>query len=387
MQKIIALAITAAMLLSACTFQTSAEVEKKNELEDINMTYYMPMEESPHEGTWLIWPHQYTYGIAYQKELESIWVQMVEALHTGERVHIVAYDQMLQEQIKQLLADVAVDMKQVDFVLAESDDVWVRDTGPIFVVDDSNKLVIADFGFDGWGKKAPYKNDDRIPGSVGIVKNIPTIDIASFVLEGGGIELDGNGTLMATLSCVVSKNRNSHMTVTQAEAYLAKYLGIRNFIWLEGVTDEDITDGHIDAMARFLDNDRILTVSENEFAQLYENINMDDYRKLLNAKNANGKPYALIELPLTKEIVDGADCYGSYLNYYIGNKVVLVPIYEDENDSIALQIIAELYPERKIVPIVVNNLFQYGGMLHCVTQQQPKQLDESVLQAIKEQFF
>lgn len=152
---------------------------------------------------------------------------------------------------------------------------------------------------------------------------------------------------------------------------MSKYLGVTNFIWLEGVTDEDITDAHIDGMARFLDDRTILTVSEADFAELYESISMDDYRTIQNAKNANGQPYEIVELSLTNKNVTGLDYKGSYLNYYIGNAVVLVPIYDDENDDVALEIIAELYPEREIVPIEVNSLFQYGGMIHCVTQQQP----------------
>lgn len=336
------------------------------------MTYHMPAEDLPHEGTWLIWPHRYTYGVEYQRELEDIWVQMAGALHTDERVHIIAYSKEEQVHIERLLTDAAVDMKQIDFLITKSDDVWVRDTGPIFLLDGNNKMVIADFGFDGWGKKVSYENDDKIPKEVGKQNDIHTIDISSFILEGGAVEVDGNGTLMGTLSSIVSKNRNSGLTVKQAEEYLSNYLGIRNFIWLEGVTDEDITDAHIDGMARFLNSQTILTVSQHDFSKLYDNIHMDDYTKLQEARNVDGKPYNIVELPLTKEIVEGADCYGSYLNYYIGNRVVLVPIYEDENDEVAIQMIQELYPNREIVPIVVNNLFQYGGMIHCVTQQQPR---------------
>lgn len=355
MKKRIAIAMIAAALLTACT----------------PMTYTMPAEDLPHEGTWLTWPHPHTYGADYQTEIEHIWVQMVQALHTGERVHIIAYDKAAKSRISQLLADSAIDMTQVDFVIAKSDDVWTRDTGPMFVFDEDGQPAIADFGFDGWGEKTPYKWDNQIPLAAGKQKSLPTISIPGFVLEGGAVEVDGNGTLMAALSSVVSKNRNNGVSISQAEAYLSKYLGVRNFIWLEGVTDEDITDAHIDGTARFLNDQTILTVSEHDFATLYESIPMTDYERLKNARNAEGKPYKIIELPLTKNIVEGADCYGSYLNYYIGNQVVLVPVYEDEHDTIALRIIAELYPGREIIPIVVNDLFQYGGMLHCVTQQQP----------------
>lgn len=371
MNRILAICMVAALLLTACAAPANTEAGEPKE--ESKMTYTMPAEDLPHEGTWLTWPHRYTYGIEYQQEVEHIWVQMVDTLHIGERVHIVAYDKTEQARIKKLLADSAVDLTQIDFVLAKSDDVWARDTGPMFVFDENGGLVIANFAFDGWGEKVPYENDDQIPAAVAEQKNFPTVAIPGFVLEGGAVELDGNGTLMAAKSSVVSKNRNSDFSVRQAEEYLSRYLGIRNFIWLEGVTDEDITDAHIDGTARFLDDSTILTVSKSDFAKLYENINMDDYAKMQSARNAAGKPYEIIELPLTKEIVEGADCYGSYLNYYIGNEVVLVPVYDDENDVLALETIAELYPTREVVPIVVNDLFQYGGMLHCVTQQQPHQ--------------
>lgn len=336
------------------------------------MIYHMPSEGLTHEGTWLIWPHKYTYGVEYQHEIEPIWIQMVEAIHKGEKVHIIAFDKAEQIRIRNLLDDTNIDMKQIDFLIAKSDDVWSRDTGPIFVLDADKNLAIINFGFDGWGKKAPFENDNKIPQEVGLQKSIPTIDLSSFVLEGGAIEVDGSGTLMATLSSVVSKNRNRECTVLQSQEYLSKYLGISNFIWLEGAIGEDITDGHIDGIARFLNSETIITVSKKDFEKLYETININDYIKLKNSKNVDGKSYKIIELPLTKEIVDDADCYGSYLNYYIANKIILFPIYKDENDHIALKIISDLYQDREVVPIVVNELFKYGGMLHCVTQQQPK---------------
>lgn len=164
---------------------------------------------------------------------------------------------------------------------------------------------------------------------------------------------------MATLSSVVSKNRNKNLTVKEVEEYIKKYLGVTNFIWLKGVTDEDITDAHIDGMARFYNENTILTVSKKDFRELYDGIDMNDYKKIQSSKNSKGEPYKIIEIPLTKKNVVGLDYKGSYLNYYIGN------------DKVAIKIISDLYPKKKIIPIVVNNLFQYGGMIHCVTQQQP----------------
>ncbi len=335
--------------------------------------YHFPSEDSEHEGTWLTWPHHYTYGVEYREEIENIWLEMVCALHSSENIHIVAYDKTEQARITKLLEMENVDMNHVDFVIAKSDDVWIRDTGPMFVWNRDAKLAIADFAFDGWGGKTPYQNDDAIVRVIAAAKNFPILSILDFVLEGGSVELDGSGTAMLCKSSVISESRNPKMSTADAEEYLTKYLGATNFIWLEGVVGEDITDAHIDGMARFVDDETILTVPETDFFDLYEGIAPSDYDALLNAKNARGEPYTVVELPLTAKNVKGLDYKGSYLNYYIGNEVVLLPIYGDQNDAAAIEILSELYAEREIVPINVTALYQYGGMLHCVTQQQPKE--------------
>lgn len=185
------------------------------------------------------------------------------------------------------------------------------------------------------------------------------------------MELDGYGTALLCKSSVVGKSRNWGKSTTEAEALLTKYFGVRHFIWLEGVSGEDITDGHIDGTARFLNENTILTVSKQEFFELYEGALESDYEALRSAKNADGVPYKIVELPLTAKDVEHAGGKGSYLNYYVGNKVVLLPVYWDANDKTAIQIMQELYADREIVPIDVTALFRYGGMLHCVTQQQP----------------
>lgn len=137
------------------------------------MNYTMPSEDLLHEGTWLTWPHKYTYGIEYQNEIESIWVQMIQFLHVGENVHIISYNEKEQIRIENLLRNNDIDINKIDFVIAKSDDIWIRDTGPIFVFDKTNKLVIADFGFDGWGKKVAYNKDNVIPIEVSKSKKFP----------------------------------------------------------------------------------------------------------------------------------------------------------------------------------------------------------------------
>lgn len=165
----------------------------------------------------------------------------------------------------------------------------------------------------------PYTKDNQIPQSVAEQKNIPIIDASDLVMEGGSMEISADGTLMATKSSVVSNNRNASLTQTQVEDLLKKYLGVNRFIWLDGVLDEDITDAHIDGFARFLDKDTILTVPEDDFYDLFEGISEKDYDLLHSKTNANGNPYQIIEILLTKNNVRGLDYKGSYLNYYVGN--------------------------------------------------------------------
>lgn len=337
----------------------------------MNLEFIAPFECYLHEGTWLIWPHAYTYGIRYRKAIEPVWIAMVKALSPGERVHIIAYNQKEEQRIMQLLQREEINWKQLDFVIAASDDVWVRDTGPLFVYDQSGMPVIVDFAFDGWGKKAPYHLDNAIPETIAKAKGIPIIKVPSFVLEGGAVELDGAGTMMASKSSILSKNRNAELTLAQVETYVNTYLGVRHVIWLQGVLDEDITDAHIDGTARFYDDQHILTVSKQDFLALYEDMPAVDYDTLSSAHNAMGIPYQLIEVPMTANKVKGVGIKGSYLNYYVGNEVVLLPVYGDANDQAAYQLFARLFTDKKIIPIDVCALYRYGGMLHCVTQQQP----------------
>ncbi len=333
--------------------------------------YFYPAEEKPHEGTWLIWPHRYSYGKEYQNALEGIWLEMVLALSPGENIHIIAYNSEEETRIKQLLTAEKADMRKIDFLIAQTDDVWVRDTGPLFVYGMDKQLHIAGFGFDGWGGKAPYRQDASLAKTIAASKGFPLLPLSGFVLEGGAVEVDGEGTAMLCKSSVVSQNRNTNASIRQAEEYLARYFGIKNFIWLEGVLGEDITDAHIDGSARLVSAEILLTLSKPDFMNLYAGVAPADYDALLSARNAAGIPYKIVTLPMTEKNVPGLDYKGSYLNYYVGNRVVLLPIYGDLNDKLAEEILAGLYPGRTIVPIDVTELYSYGGMLHCITQQQP----------------
>ena len=258
------------LLMTGCT--------EKLEIDDPS-TYFFPGEDVTHEGTWLTWPHKYadkqTYyfgeegidGDVYVEMLEPIWIEMTKALHTGETVHIIVYNEEEQARVGNILKENEVDLEKIDFVIMETDDVWMRDTGPIFTIKDEKELVIANFIFDGYGNAiapAYYAKDAQIAASIASLKGFECIDI-DMALEGGSVEVDGKGTLIAAKSSVVGSERNTGMKVKEVEEYLKKYYGVTNIIWIEGLKNEDVTDGHIDACVKFAEGNKLVTLPHDDF--------------------------------------------------------------------------------------------------------------------------
>lgn len=378
------------LLMGACTSHEGDKVD------DNVVNYTFPGEWEEHEGTWLIWPHN--NGIIapeYVDMIDDIWVTMTKALHTGERVHIVAYDDDERACITTLLEAAGVDMSQVDFVLAETDQFWARDCGPMFAFDSEGKPAILDWGYNGYGRidkfgpdvpeellwELPefareeylenYVKDDVLAQNIATAIGVGCVNLGGFILEGGAIENDGCGTIITTESCILNENRNPGITREDAEEYFEKYLGATNVIWLEGSPDEDITDGHIDGLVRFADASTIVTMTEEDYYETYDYTPEGDYEKVVNGKNAKGQKYRIVTLPITAEEVEWLGWRANYLNYYAGNDVVLVPVYEDVMDAEALRILGELYPGKEIIPVNGGILAVIGGGIHCVTQQQP----------------
>jgi len=369
------------MLFTVLLALDKTEEQKPYEVETL---YTMPEESERHEGTWLQWPHHYQFGRAYRNSLDPTWVAMTKALVSSEKVHIIAYNKKEKNRIIRLLRLASVPLSNIDFKIYKTDDVWVRDNGPIYTRDKNGKLVIQDWGFNGWGRKIDqdsgipiqFSNCNAIPAKIAKDQARKLVDLnAKMINEGGSVEIDGNGTLIACKSSILNKNRNPNMTQAQAEQIFKKYLGVTHFIWLDGQAGLELTDQHIDGFVRFGNASTIVTMKEEDL--LGFEIKKSDIDKLYAAKNKNGVAYNFVTLPLTQNTVKdtkGKDLgyKGSYVNYYIANNKVLVPNYNDPKDAIANQIIQTLYPQRKVVGIDVRNLYKNGGMVHCVTQQQPE---------------
>lgn len=337
--------------------------------------YTLPPKDGPHASTWLQWPHQHQYGMLYRDDLDPTWVELTRQLVASEEVDIIVYDATEADRVTGLLNDASVDMARVRLHEMRTDDFWVRDNGPVFALDSTGRLVVVDFGFNGWGGKADFAQCDAIPQRIAQLQGRPRVDLNDVLInEGGSIELDGHGALMACKSSILNANRNPGMTQDEVERIFTTYLGATHFIWLDGQPGIDITDQHIDGFARFAAPNTIVTMSPADL--MAYDVLPSDVDKLYAARNGDGVPYDFVTLPLTQNDVVttyGLDLGypGSYCNYYVANTVVLVPTYADPNDAVALDILRTVYPGRTVVGIDFRNAYAEGGMTHCVTMQEP----------------
>ncbi len=345
--------------------------------------FYMPAEWEPHEGTWLQWPQDKVYQ-GYELKLERIWLNMVEALHEHENAHLIVNSERQQDHITAQRQYHNIGLKNIDFFIIPTNDVWARDNGPIFVVNDDGETAITDWVFNGWGNRFPFDLDDKVPSLIGEQIDTPVFKVP-MVLEAGGVEVNGKGTFMATRSSIIDSFRNPGMSQEEIEKTLSKYLGVNNFIWLTGAgrgeCDKwgDETDSHIDIVARFSDESTVLYNATNNLSDPRTKMLAKSYEELKAARTESGKPLTLVPLPLpevhiTSKMTDwrkGTLADGAYSNYLVANKVVLVPVYGHANDERGLKIIGEHFPGREIIGIEVVALVEHGGAIGCVTQPQP----------------
>lgn len=363
------------LVIVTTTLNACSKDKDKDTTATTAILYTFPEESELHEGTWLQWPHQYQYGLDFRNALDPTWVELTKVLVTSENVHIIAYNQTEKNRISNLLTNASVDLSRVDFKIYPNDDFWIRDNGPIYVHDKEGNLVIQDWGFNGWGNKAEFENCNTIPAKIGQDQNRTVVDLnAVMINEGGSVELDGKGTLMACKSSILNNNRNPGMTQEEAEGIFTKYLGVTNFVWLDGQAGLEITDQHIDGFARFGNSNTIVTMESADLLDF--DVLPSDIDKLFDAKNKDGESYNFLKLPLTQNNVvtsygQNLGYKGSYCNYYIANTKVIVPTYNDPNDDVALQILQTIYPNRTVVGIDFRDVYVNGGMIHCITQQQP----------------
>ncbi len=327
----------------------------------------MPAEWERHKATWLSWPKDpATFPPEIIESVENSYVKMIRTLTEGEKVNLLIDDEETKEKVSSLL----VDMTNVNYYTIKSCDVWIRDYGPIFV---KNKDVAAvKWIFNAWGEKYDELIGDNETGIKVAKTTAFTIFEPDMILEGGSIDVNGIGTCLTTRQCLLNKNRNPRMNLSEITERLKKYLGITNVVWLESGVAGDDTDGHIDDVARFVNKNTIVCmVEENRDDENHDTLEKN-HNTLQEASDQEGRKFNVIPIQMPKPIdADEGRLPASYANFYIGNSAVLVPTFNDPNDSRALSTLKELFPDRKVVGIDCRSLVYGLGTIHCVTQQQP----------------
>ncbi len=348
----------------------------------------MPAEWQPHEGTWLQWPHNKLYP-DYELRMESLWLRMVEALGDHENVHLIVADEVQQDHIALQLQYHRINSSHVDYYIIPTDDFWVRDNGPIFVHDPAGEVVITDWTFNGWGGRFEHDLDNLVPGLISAKTGRKAVD-APLILEGGAVEVDGQGVFMATRTSILDENRNPGLSQDQVEQILGEYLGVNRFIWLSGASRGlceqwgDTTDAHIDITARFTPQGAILYNWSDDPAEPRYHMFARHKHELEVQISRLGLDYALVPLPEplagVYQVSTGLDWRDSlysdaaYSNYYVANEVVLAPVFGNKRDHDALAILREHFPKRTVIGLDCVSLTEHGGAIHCVTQQQPVSL-------------
>lgn len=334
----------------------------------------MPAEWAKHRGTWLSYPHNEN---SWPGKIETIFPSynlFIKTLAEDEEVHISVLDQKMADDVTAVLRGIGADMKNVFLHHFKTNDAWCRDHGPAFLVDEQGKCAaMVNWCYNAWGGKYPAELDNEIPRLIHTVyPQLQLID-ADIVMEGGSIDVNGVGDLLTTTSCLLNENRNPQLNQSQIEEYLCKYYGVQNVIWLgDGIVGDD-TDGHVDDLSRFVDEDTIITaVEEDKWDENYKPL--QENLKLLNScRLANGKQPTVVELPMPDVVTyEDQRLPASYANFYIANGKVIFPTYKCVTDTRAAYILEECFPDREIIGIDSTDIIWGLGSFHCLSQQMPE---------------
>jgi agmatine deiminase len=340
--------------------------------------YRMPAEWAPHEATWIAWPHQPKDWPGKFATVPWVYAEIVRHLIRSERVHILVDDEVGERRARLALVSVGVDLGRVRFHQVPTDRCWMRDSGPIFVKGPGGDVGLLDWGFNAWSKYDNWQRDDAVPlrlaEILGMRYWIPKAGERRVVLEGGSIDVNGAGLLLTTEECLLSdmQARNPGLGKEAIEKVLAEYLGIRKVLWLgRGIVGDD-THGHIDDIARFVGPRTIVAAVEEDPQDANYELLQENLRRLWGATDLEGEPLEVVRLPMPEPVVfRGQRLPASYANFYIANKVVLVPTFNDRHDREALDVLAGVFSDRQVIGIHAVDLVWGLGTLHCLSQQEP----------------
>ncbi len=341
--------------------------------------FTLPAEWKKHEATWIGWPHNKNDWPGKIEPIFWVYGEIVRKISEGEKVRIIIESKEAEKQAKRILKLVHANISNVEFYQLKTNRGWLRDSGPAFVKNNKGEIAIVNFEFNAWAKYSNYKKDRKVPKYISEKMNIQkfsaTHNDKKIILEGGSVDINGEGTLFTTEECLLDKKvqvRNPGFTKIDYEEIFKNYLGITNTLWLgKGIAGDD-THGHVDDLCRFINKNTIVLVQErNQNDKNYIPLK-ENKERLEGMKLEDGSKINIVELPMPSPIIfDGERLPASYANFYISNSAVLVPTFNDPNDRTALGILSELITDRPVVGIHSVDLVWGLGTLHCLTHEQP----------------
>lgn len=344
-----------------------------------NKQSFLPPEWTEQSGVMITWPHSETIWAETLSIIDPVFATIGKEITKRQKLVITCFDQAHQDHITNKLKEANADLTKVRFYHAPSNDVWVRDHGPLTVYKDGEATLL-DFTFNGWGDKYLAEDDNKVSGALHAQSAFGSTAFSSvdMVLEGGAVEVDGHGTLLTTSSCLLAKSRNPSLSAEDISHRLSELFGLKRILWLDhGYLAGDDTDGHIDTLARFVDAHTIVYIQcDDEDDEHFDALKKME-AQLKTFTDYQGNPYKLIPLPWPKARYadyDGRRLPATYANFLIINDAVLVPTYDDPSDEKALAILAQCFPGREIVAIPSLPIIQWYGSIHCMTMQLPKEV-------------
>ena len=322
--------------------------------------FFMPAEWTAHERCWMAWPRRVEAYCGYIQEARAAYAAVAHAIVEFEPVTMIAHPEDESPARKMLSGDITVLPELID-------DAWMRDSGPTFLLNAKNKLAGVDWQFNAWGEKfSPWDKDAALAQKILAALSCRRF-AAPFILEGGSIHVDDVGNLLTTEQCLLNANRNPHLSRHEIEKLLSDYLGATNIVWLAGDLNDKDTDGHVDNIACFAGDNRVLLVVDELNPMRAEN-----HKLLKAAKNAKGEAFEIIALPSPVVMEEGEDLLASYVNFYFANGGIVMPSFGVAEDDVAYGIMRDIFFDRKIKQVPAIDIIRGGGGIHCITQQQPK---------------
>lgn len=339
--------------------------------------FSFPPEWQRHSGTWISWPRPegISFPGRYAEAIHNI-VAVISEITRFEPVHLNVPNVDYERIVRALLTDAGVPLRRIRFHHIRTNECWTRDHGPAFLIRRRRGAVqaaVVDWGYNAWGGKyPPYDADDTVPTHVATEYGLPVFS-PGIVMEGGAVDFNGAGTILTTTSCLLNKNRNPGLSRQEIERYLFDYYGQKHVVWLgEGIEGDD-TDGHIDDLARFVDERTIVIGMEDDPRDGNYQVLRDNRRRLEKARDQDGRPFEIVELPMPRPVAyQGQRLPATYMNFYFVNRALLVPIFgHTRRDHQALATLQRLLPRRRVIGIDCRALIWGLGAIHCLTQQQP----------------